>query len=148
MRRHLPAIVLLFSSIIPNQSKAYSQKDVDCLAKNAYFEARGEGVKGMQAVIDVTLNRVESKKFGRSVCSVVHSKHQFSWTRSGNVKIQRDDPEYIIAEHLARSMLVGAHRGISKGALYYHERKINPTWSRKMRRTVRIKNHVFFVASS
>jgi spore germination cell wall hydrolase CwlJ-like protein len=55
------------------------KEDILCLTANLYFEARGEGVKGLKAVADVTLNRVKSKKYPSSVCKVVFQKSQFSW---------------------------------------------------------------------
>ena len=52
-----------------------------CLAKNIYYEARGEPMHGKIAVAQVTLNRVTHRtEFQSSICGVVYAKHQFSWT--------------------------------------------------------------------
>ena len=67
-------------------------REVDCLAKNIYFEAKGEPRAGKIAVAEVTMNRVKSKQFPRSVCAVVYQKTkgtcQFSWVCEGKKVIR------------------------------------------------------------
>ena len=59
------------------------KREVECLAKNMYHEARGESYQGMVAVAFVTLNRTVSEVFPSKVCDVVYQKNQrgcqFSW---------------------------------------------------------------------
>jgi len=50
-----------------------------CLVKNLYWEARGEGYRGMRMVAKVTLNRVRDAQWPGSVCEVVRQPAQFSW---------------------------------------------------------------------
>jgi len=52
-------------------------RQIDCLSRNLFFEARNEGEVGMRAVGAVTLNRVG--KYGSSICNVVYRYKQFSW---------------------------------------------------------------------
>ena len=62
-------------------------KQLDCLTKNIYNEAATEPFEGKVAVAQVTMNRVDSGKFGKGVCGVVYQKNviyekvicQFSW---------------------------------------------------------------------
>ena len=51
-----------------------SSKDVDCLAKNIYYEAGSEPEEGKVAVAMVTINRVRDGRFGKTVCSVVDQR--------------------------------------------------------------------------
>ena len=51
-----------------------SSKDIDCLAKNIYYEAGNEPEEGKVAVAMVTINRVRDGRFGKSVCSVVDQR--------------------------------------------------------------------------
>ena len=51
-----------------------SSKDVDCLAKNIYYEAGSEPEEGKVAVAMVTINRVRDGRFGKSICSVVDQR--------------------------------------------------------------------------
>jgi len=58
------------------------KKDVECLAKVVFFEARGESYAGKIMVANVVLNRTRfGKPFPNTICKVVYQPHQFSWTR-------------------------------------------------------------------
>ena len=137
--------------IFPTTATAYSWEDINCLAENAFYEARGEGVKGMRAVIDVTLNRVESSRYPNSICKVVYQKMQFSWTHQTKQKVSKEekDYEYVQALHLATGMLLGHGRGVTNGSLWYHEKTISPRWSKssQMRVVKKIKSHIFYAAN-
>ena len=49
-----------------------SQAEIECMAKNIYFEAAVESTAGQLAVAQVTLNRVKSHHYPNSVCEVVY----------------------------------------------------------------------------
>jgi spore germination cell wall hydrolase CwlJ-like protein len=49
-------------------------RDIDCLAKNIYYEAGAESEEGKVAVAMVTINRVRDGRFGKTICSVVDQK--------------------------------------------------------------------------
>lgn len=51
--------------------KAVSDEQLDCLALALYWEARGDGRRGMTAVGWTVLNRVDSPKFPATPCAVV-----------------------------------------------------------------------------
>ena len=63
------------------------QKQLDCLARNIYYEAGYEPFEGKVAVAQVTINRAESGQFPSDICQVVYQKNivyekvlcQFSW---------------------------------------------------------------------
>ena len=81
-------IILVFLLLIG--FNAYGNEK-ECLAENVYFEARGQGAAGWVAVAQVTLNRVQDKRFPNTICEVVKqgltyengypikNKCQFSW---------------------------------------------------------------------
>ena len=50
------------------------RRDLVCLARNVYFESRGEPVAGQRAVAEVTMNRLASGRYPRTVCglSLIH----------------------------------------------------------------------------
>src|SRR5436305_144660 len=72
--------------------------DLQCLAENIYFEARGEPLEGQYAVAEVTLNRTWSQNFPHTICAVVHESRwdpnrqrfvaDFSWTQLGTLSPQ------------------------------------------------------------
>jgi spore germination cell wall hydrolase CwlJ-like protein len=49
-------------------STAISPVEAECLALNAYFEARNQSDAGMIAVSHVVLNRVASDRFPNTLC--------------------------------------------------------------------------------
>jgi spore germination cell wall hydrolase CwlJ-like protein len=56
----------------------YTDDEKNMIARVVYAEARGESFEGKVAVAQVILNRYESGKFGKSIKSVVFSRHQFA----------------------------------------------------------------------
>jgi len=58
-------------------------RDIDCLAKAVFFEARGESFTGKKMVANVVINRTKyGKPFATNICKVVYQPNQFSWTRN------------------------------------------------------------------
>ena len=51
-----------------------SDKDVECLARNIFYESGGEPTEGKIAVGIVTINRAQDPRFGKSVCEVVKAR--------------------------------------------------------------------------
>ena len=58
------------------------RKELDCLTKVIWFEARGESKHGKILVANVVRNRMNfGKPFATTVCDVVYQRNQFAWTR-------------------------------------------------------------------
>ena len=51
-----------------------SDRDVECLARNIFYESGGEPTEGKIAVGIVTVNRAQDPRFGKSVCEVVKAR--------------------------------------------------------------------------
>ena len=51
-----------------------SDRDVECMARNIFYEAGGEPTEGKIAVGVVTLNRAQDGRFGKTVCDVVKAR--------------------------------------------------------------------------
>ena len=51
-----------------------SDKDVECLARNIFYESGAEPTEGKIAVGMVTVNRAQDPRFGKSVCEVVKQR--------------------------------------------------------------------------
>lgn len=119
-----------------------------CLARNIYFESRGESEKGMKAVAWVTLNRVQHKSFPNSVCGVVHQRGgrgcQFSWFCDGAPDRVRHDESWMRSLKIAMQVLSGQSSDPTHGAThYYNYNMVSPVWGRKFQRTATIGNHSF-----
>ena len=63
------------------------QKELDCLTKVIWYEARGESKRNKKMVANVVHNRIEfGKPFATTVCDVVYQRNQFAWTRDSKKK--------------------------------------------------------------
>ena len=64
---------------VPTQ-KQFIIDESFCLAQNVYFEARNQPLAGQMAVISVTVNRMNDKRFPNTICGVVYEgPHRPSW---------------------------------------------------------------------
>ncbi|QFR56736.1 putative hydrolase [Stenotrophomonas phage Mendera] len=133
--------------------EAYSEKDVDCLARNIYFEASGESMTGKLSAGFVAFNRSEAKAFPNTICEVVYQKSrgvcQFSWVcqRKNHVPMLRNPMDHQAWEEskwAAIQILEGSAKDPTHGALFYHTVAVNPVWNRKMTQTALIGTHRFF----
>jgi spore germination cell wall hydrolase CwlJ-like protein len=126
--------------------EAVSDEDRKCLAKNIYFEARGESQVGQAAVAWVTLNRVAASEFPTNICAVVWQSSQFSWTHDGKSDRPRDPVAWATAQAIAAEVIdaYGVDRDPTEGATYFHADSVRPGWSRKFNRVVQIDGHIFY----
>jgi len=118
-------MVLSLQAAFTNALSNQKQQDAEYLGLAMYWEARGEGYRGMLAVGSVVLNRVGSKGFPDDVCGVVfdggeNPPCQFSWWCDG----KSDRP--------------------TNGALFFHSKSVRSAWDQKRNRTTRIGNHIFY----
>jgi len=145
-----PAANLQSEAWISGQPVATGGEQWRCLAEALYFEARGETAAGLFAVAEVILNRVESARYPDSVCGVIkqgtgkRNACQFSYTCDGKPEQINNPDAFIRVGKVARVMLDGAPRGLTKGALFYHTDAVAPSWSRKFDRTASIGVHHFY----
>ena len=132
-----------------NQLTKETQKQVDCLADNIYYEAGFEPDAGKVAVALVTLNRMQDPRFPKDICGVVKQRTtsvcQFSWFCS-KVSIKNKDA-YEQAKEVAVYVYANYEnlKDITKGALYYHADYVNPRW--KLEKTTVIGRHIFYKES-
>jgi len=127
--------------------------DLQCLAENVYFEARGEPLDGQYAVAEVTLNRTRAQHFPHSVCAVVHEirwdpvrrRHiaDFSWTELGPLTVE-DGAAWKQAMTVASTVYDDLHPNVVPHALYYHASSVRPDWARSRREIATIGNHIFY----
>ena len=133
-----------------------TQEEVNCLAENIYFEARGESTPGRMAVALVTLNRVKDNRFPDTVCGVVkQTKYypsgkidlhscQFSWYCDGKSDKVRDYKVWEDIHLIAEVMYEYESVDVTQGALWYHSPAVKPKWSMVYNKTVKIDNHIFY----
>ena len=127
--------------------------EVQCLAENIYYESAGESFEGKLAVAQVTLNRVNSGKFPKTVCGVVKQKDevngriicQFSWFCSQAYNMTRNKYQWEESVLVAKKALTTEvshdilHR---EKAMYYHANYVKPGWN--LPKITQIGNHIFY----
>lgn len=159
MIRRVLAVILCFGSW---NLYADSKTELECLAKNIYFEARSESYRGQFAVAFVTLNRVQSNKFPNSICGVVYqadmrpswsdpnrlipkrNRCQFSWYCDGLPDEIEDHRSYETAIMIAKIAIHGVIFDNTHGSLFYHNHNVDPYWNDKMQLTNIIGQHIFY----
>src|SRR5262249_50934740 len=102
-----------------------ASRDLDCLTQAVYFEARGEGPGGMQAVAQVVLNRVRHPAFPKTVCGVVFqgsggSGCQFSFACDGSVNRAPEAGAWRRARDVAAKALSGHVMAEVGNATHFH----------------------------
>ena len=133
--------------------------ELECMAKNIYFEAAIESTAGKIAVAQVTMNRVRSRHYPDSICKVVYQgKHhsngfpvrdrcQFSWYCDGKGDEPRPTPAWKdsveIAEYIIRTPSL---LDITDGATHYHADWMEkfPKWAHQKKKLVKIDTHIFY----
>ena len=146
-----------YESVMENR-----KKQLTCLAKNIYFEARNEPFAGQFAVALVTLNRVNDSAFPDTICKVVYQgihtadgfpkrdRCQFSWYCDGNSDEVRNLKSFDKSQKIANlamlqySKLKSEGLDYTEGARYYHTYEISPRWSRTFPKVGRIGDHIFY----
>ena len=128
------------------------QRQLDCLARNIYYEAGVEAFEGKVAVAQVTLNRSNNEDFPSDICKVVYQKNivyervlcQFSWYCNSDVlRRPLNAPVYDESMEVAKKVLLEGFRLPSlEHALYFHGDYINPGWKRE--RITKIGQHIFY----
>ena len=127
-------------------------RQLECLARNVYYEAGTEPFEGKVAVAQVTLNRANSGQFPADLCQVVYQKNvvyekvlcQFSWYCTHPAqRIPKHEQTYRESEKVAKMVLLEGFRLPSlEEAMYFHAKYVNPRWDRK--RVAVIGQHIFY----
>lgn len=147
---HSVRVLCIFCLAIFTANTSHAQPDQQaqhCLALAMYWEARGEGEKGMYAVGSVVMNRVQDKRFPDSTCAVVKqggetAPCQFSWWCDGKSDRPTDKGSWTQAMRVADQVLHGRHSDPTRGALFFHSTSVNPGW--RMKRSARVGDHIFY----
>jgi spore germination cell wall hydrolase CwlJ-like protein len=123
------------------------QAERNCMTQALYYEARGEGERGQEAVAEVILRRTKSGNYPNTVCGVVREPHQFSFLTDGSMSHKVDRQAWEASYDLAVRILSGKLvTSFTKRATHYHQIDVQPEWSKVFVVTARIGNHLFYSA--
>lgn len=138
---------------LPEGAKKVDKTEILCMAKNIYYEARGESLVGKLAVGHVVLNRLKKSNWPTTICGVVYEKShnasvcQFSWVCDPTIpKINTDSPAWKHSIDLAIQLVASPFplKDITEGATYFHARNVTPGWARQKVKITTIDNHIFY----
>jgi N-acetylmuramoyl-L-alanine amidase len=107
------------------------EDDFTCLVEAIYHEARSEPLMGMIAVANTILNRVYSKRYPNTICSVVHqgkyweghpvkNKCQFSYWCDGKPEMFNDMASLKKSIGVAEMSLMGVVMRDTLNSTHYH----------------------------
>lgn len=151
-----------------------TKRDVECLARNIFYEAGSEPEEGKVAVGMVTINRVKDGRFAGSICSVVNQRTmvvreyevktakvsnqrtrmvthipvcQFSWACGATKKPRSSDDRWEESQQVAEALVAGEYPEYQdkySDALYFHATSVRPGWAKQKSRVNKIGGHIFY----
>jgi hypothetical protein len=121
----------------------HAARDLDCLARTVYFEARGDVLEGQLAVARTVINRTRSEIFPGTICEVVTQPHQFSFVRHRIIpEVDRQSAAWRTAMGVAAVAIEGWPSRAAR-ALFFHASYVSPGWKRPA--LGRIGAHFFYL---
>ena len=159
MRKLISTVLLSILIVLPatsqQQTFSFEQsisqdigKQVLCMAKNLYYEAASESFEGKLAVAQVTMNRVNSPFYPKTICEVVYQKtgstYQFSWVGEnvGPVRSKYAWEECLIVAKKALTQSKLHDTIYETKSMFYHNTSVNPAW--RLKYVAKIGNHLFY----
>jgi spore germination cell wall hydrolase CwlJ-like protein len=146
-----PKVAAAASTIVPDAISTELLAEHRCLTEVLYYEARGEGRRGQQAVAEVVFHRMNTGNYGHSICAVVyegagHPGCQFTFTCNGDLARNKDASAWKESEALAAQILTNRVplRNATEGATNFHAVNVLPDWADTMNKTTQIGNHIFY----
>lgn len=143
MRLVLGILILFVFTTIGDSTaperQSLDERQLDCMVKNAFYEANGEGAVGRQLVMQVVHNRAPG-----DWCSAVYAYKQFSWTLSPKRPVPRASYELIKKEVIAFHAGYDEIPDSFRRATHFHTREVNPYWASKLKPLGHWKNHEFY----
>jgi spore germination cell wall hydrolase CwlJ-like protein len=121
------------------------ETELACLAVAVYHEARGEQMRGQEAVASVIAQRaLVPHRWGRTPCAVVRPvQFSFMQDRSAIPPI-KDQVAWALALTVAVKTLVEGPLPDLEGADHYHTEDVSPSWPAAMEKVDQIGAHIFY----
>ena len=133
---NLSAIVLSAILGAGQEAAGIDPKQVECVAKAVYHEARGEPEAGQIAVADVVVSRAAHGRYRPTPCRVIRQPGQFRWAKW---RLPICEPKaFVRAPEIAvRVMLAGG----SGATHFYAPAVVSPSWSASLVEIAQVGGH-------
>ena len=147
LKRTCLALGLALATPVAAQAPDLSPRQMVCLSRAIYFEARNQTFEGQFAVAWVVLSRTRHPAFPSDPCAVVYQRRgsvcQFSWTCTA---LRSARPRNIAAWQQAQQVArFAAQQPVDTypQVLYFHARRQPFRW-RHLTEVAEIQDHVFY----
>ena len=146
----------LFFSCAALPAYSFDEESQRCMAEAMYFEARGEGWRGMLAVGVVIRNRVAPPGYPSPICGVVRQGRlsdglmrkwqcQFTFFCDGKPEDPEDRAAWSMAQGLSKIVIEGQVMLTGmEGVTHYHTTSVQPPWAKQFAAKRRIGSHIFY----
>ena len=124
-----------------------SEHDVHCIATAVYVEVNTQSLEEKLGVINVIMNRVRSKRFGRDACEVVYARGQFVGIENMMKANEKNiDQETLLKTKLLviDTLLFKKHANPVAQSLYFHDDSIDMQYIWNKKKVVHIGRRVFY----
>lgn len=132
---------LLSSQVIEEPQVEINQEDLYLLARIINAEAGNQPYKGMVAVGNVVMNRVESNKFPDTIKKVIYQKGQFSPVANGAINKKPNEKSI----QAAKDVLTGA-RVVDENVVFFYNPEISTSrWIFTRKVALKLGDHAFAI---
>lgn len=148
-RAGFPSADISSAEIVSEYAMRKSNRELECLTSALYYEARGEGQAGMEAVAQVIVNRARHPDFPKSLCGVIYQGAgrgrgcQFSFACDGSMRRRSETALWERARAVAERAMDGPVSRTVGTATFFHATRISPNW-RGLQRVATVGRHVFY----
>jgi spore germination cell wall hydrolase CwlJ-like protein len=147
LKRTLLGLGLALATPATTKAQDLSPRQMECLSRAIYFEARNQSFEGQFAVAWVVLSRMRHPAFPRTMCDVIHQRRgsvcQFSWTCTA---LRSARPRNVVAWQQAQQIARFAVQqpvDTYPQMLYFHARRQPFRW-RHLTEVAEIQDHIFY----
>lgn len=152
----LAAFILVFSIYMMFEKNSNSENDITYnnqdqynFALAIYWEAKFENDLGKKAVAHVILNRVRHQEFPNTITGVISQGGrsrpcQFDFYCNGKSDKPTEKENWEASQKVAEEVLQDMKNDPTKGALFFHTKKIKNPFSKKRKYIKTIGNNVFY----
>ena len=124
-----------------------SEHDVHCIATAVYVEVNTQSLEEKLGVINVIMNRVRSKRFGRDACEVVYARGQFVGIENMMKANEKNiDQETLLKTKLLviDTLLFKKHANPVGNSLYFHDDSVDMRYIWDKKPNITIGRMVFY----
>jgi len=134
---------LIASALLLVSTVSAASRSTEVVAATLIFEAGGErDSHAMEAVNEVIQNRTSSRKI--TADKVCLQKLQFSCWNDSSVDAGIAKAKKHAKWNSAVQIASSAKTNYTAGADHYHTLKVNPSWNKRLTKTIIIGNHIFY----